>query len=1147
MLIHLHTHSHYSLLDGLGTVDQLIAKAKEQGSTALALTDHGAMYGAIEFYQKCKKADIKPIIGVEAYLAPDDLAERNPKVKPYHIILLAKNNTGYKNLLQLTTIAHLEGFYYKPRIDWNSLEKYSDGLIATSACANGPLSKHLRAGQTSTAKKNLEKLLKIFGRENFYIELQHRTDPEVGKINPDLIKLAREYNVPMIATNDIHYVNPDDDQAQDVLLCIQTKRKQAEKDRMSYLGENLSMADEKDLAQYFADVPEVFENTLKLSEKCNVEIELGKIQLPRYELPSGVTADQELRKLSLQGIQKRYGYKAPADIPANINERLEYELGIIEKTGFAAYFLIVQDLVNWAKNNEIVVGPGRGSAAGSLVSYVTGITNIDPIKYDLLFERFLNPERISMPDIDIDFADTRREEVIQYVEGKYGKDHVAQIITFGTMAARAAVRDVGRVLGMSYGYCDSLAKLIPMFSTLDKALETVEELKNIYQDDPEAQRLIDMAKKVEGLIRHSSTHACAVLITKDPLVHNTPLQYASSDDKTIISQYSMHPVEDLGLLKMDFLGLKNLTILEQAIKIIEATENIRIDLDNLPLDDQKTFDLLQAGQTTGVFQLESGGMKRYLKQLKPTELEDIIAMVSLYRPGPMELIPDYIASKHGRKIPTYLHPKLEPILKSTYGVAIYQEQILKIGRELAGLTYGQADVLRKAVGKKIKSLLDEQGEILINGMVNNGVDKKTAQNIWEFIVPFARYGFNRSHAACYAMIAYQTAYLKSNFPEAFMAALLTADQDNIDRVTIEINECRKMGIEVLPPDVNESFGTFAVVKPKTPNERKKIRFGLNAIKNVGHNIAKVIITERKADGQFRSLEDFLLRIKDKDLNKKSLESLIKAGAFDQLISRGQALGNLNTLLEFHKKIQNDHKNKQNNLFADLPLASNVFSLKLDDIDDASDDKKLSWEKELLGLYITSHPFKDTYETLDGLVTPLNLLKNKREQNVRVAGVITNVQKVITKKGKVMNFVMIEDSIGSVELIIFPTTMERTLPVWQDENQVLVEGRVSDKDGQPKIIVENAQIITPDLLRNMTDRRLSEKKLWISLPADFTKEKMNDLKSALESSHGSTPVYLQINNGHTRKIRTNLRVIADKNLQDIVVKMLGENAWQLQDK
>ncbi len=1143
MFIHLHTHSHYSLLDGLGTIDSLIAEAKNQGATALALTDHGSMYGIIEFYQKCKKAGIKPIIGVEAYVTPGSLTDKSSKEKPYHLILLAENNEGYKNLLKLTSIAHLEGYYYKPRIDWPTLKKYANGLLASTACLNGPLARHILAQQNDTAEKNLQILLDIFGPNRLFIELQNRHNAEQGMANRGMINLAKKYNVPLIATNDIHYVKSEDNQAQDILLCIQTKQKQSDQDRMSYLGEDFSMYNEEKIRNLFPDTPEVIDNCNKIAERCNVEIELGKIQLPKYDLPDGVTPENELERLSLLGIEKRYGKKL-AELPSNISERLKYELSIIERTGYAAYFLIVQDFVNWAKNNKIIVGPGRGSAAGSLVSFLIGITNIDPIKYDLLFERFLNPDRVSMPDIDMDFADTGRDAVIHYVENKYGKDHVAQIITFGTMAARAAVRDVGRVLGYSYSYCDQIAKMIPMFTSLAETLETVEDIKRVYSEDPEAQRLLDMAKKLEGLARHTSTHACGVLITKEPLVNHVPIQYASSDDKTIISQYSLHPIEDLGLLKMDFLGLKNLSIIEHAMEVIEATKGIKIDLDNIPLDDAPSFALLQRGETTGVFQLESGGMKRYLKQLVPTELEDIIAMVSLYRPGPMEFIPDFVEGKHGRKKINYLHPRLEPILKNTYGIAIYQEQIMRIARDLAGFSYGQADVLRKAVGKKNKELLQEQEVAMINGMTKNGIDKKTAEKIWEFILPFARYGFNRSHAACYAMIAYQTAYLKSNHPEAFMAALLTSDQNNIDRITIEINECRKMGIEVLAPDINESFGDFTVVMGKDPKIKNKMRFGLKAIKNVGQHIAKEIIHERKENGPYKSLEDFLLRIKDKDLNKKSLESLIKAGALDSFITRGKALGNLEKLLEFHKRIQNDHSTGQNNLFADLPLAAPILSLKLNDFPDAEENIKLTWEKELMGLYISNHPFKEYLNILPNNVVKLSQLKNRDGQDITVAGVITAIQKKITHKGQNMLFVSIEDSFGSAEVLVFPKTLEKTFGLWQDEARILVRGKVSEKDGQPKILAEGVEPINDKIVSQWHSGKLANHKLWIKLPAAFQKEGLAIIKKILETKPGNTPVYLEINNGKTRKLKTNLKVLPDEKLKKEICDLLGPNAWEL---
>ncbi len=1144
MFVHLHTHSHYSLLDGLSTIDGLVAKAKEQGANALALTDHGVMYGVIEFYQKCVNAGIKPIIGVEAYVV-ENLQDRHSKEKPYHLLLLAKDNQGYKNLLKLVSLAHLNGFYYKPRVDWATLKQYQQGLIASTACLAGPLARHILSGNKQQTEQNLQTLIDIFGTDNVCLEIQHRNFPEQKIVNEELKKLAKQYSLPLIATNDVHYLNPEDDQAHDVLLCIQTKQKQSDKDRLSYLGENYALLPENTMRELFPDTPEAIDNTQKIADRCNVEIELGVIQLPQYSLPNGVTAEQYLEQLCLNGLKSRFNL-SPENTPQEITERLQYELSVIAKTGFAAYFLIVQDFVNWAKDQHIIVGPGRGSAAGSLVSYLIGITNIDPLKYNLLFERFLNPERISMPDIDLDFADERRNEVIDYVEKKYGKDHVAQIITFGTMAARAAVRDVGRVMGFSYMYCDQLAKMIPMFTSLKEALETVEELKKVYEEDAEAQRLLDMAKKVEGLARHSSVHACGVLITKDPLTEYAPLQYASGDDKTIISEYSLHPVEDLGLLKMDFLGLKNLTVLEQSIKIVNKTKGVKIDLDHLPLADKKTFALLKKGDTTGVFQLESGGMKRYLKLLKPSELEDIIAMVSLYRPGPMEFIPDFINRKHGKTKPTYLHPKLEPILQNTYGIAIYQEQIMQIARDLAGFSYGQADVLRKAVGKKIKKLLDEQEEALVKGMVNHGIDQHTAQQIWEFIIPFARYGFNRAHAACYAMIAYQTAYMKANYPEAFMAALLSSDQDNIDRVTIEINECRKMDMEVLPPDVNESFATFAVVPSQQEHVLGKIRFGLNAIKNVGHHIAREIIEERKANGPYQSLEDFLNRITDKDLNRKSLESLIKSGAFDRFIERGQALGNLDKLLQFNKKNQTELKSGQSNLFADLPLAQPVFNLKLDDFPPVSINQKLSWEKELLGLYLSDHPFKDYLPLLKKQITALNELKNLEDKTVKVAGIITNIQKIITHNGKTMFFVTIEDSTSNVEVLVFPKVLENTHGLWQDEKMVVVNGKVSSKDGQPKILAENAQELTTAKIQELTKESFSTNRLSLNLPEGFNKENMQTLKEALEEYPGLTPVYLIINNGHQRRVKTDLKVLPDKKLLDKISLLIGQEAWKLEN-
>ncbi|MFH0874049.1 MAG: DNA polymerase III subunit alpha [Candidatus Komeilibacteria bacterium] len=1145
---HLHVHSHFSLLDGLGKIDQLISRAKDLNMTALALTDHGVMYGAIEFYQKCLKAGIKPIIGMEAYLANESIQDQPSRERPYHLTLLAKNKTGYKNLLQLTSIAHLQGFYYKPRIDWQLLEQYSDGLIALSGCLNGPLARHLAQNDDQQAELNLQKIVKIFGSDNFYLEMQNRpTMPEQSLVNSGLIRLSKKHRLPLVATNDVHYARSEDSLAHDILICLQTKSKITDKDRLSYIGEDYSLLSAEDMGANFTNTPEAISNTAAIAERCNLEIELGKINLPEFEVPNGLTPEDYLRQLTYQGLPARY-QTSYETAPQELKDRLDYELDIISKTGFAAYFLIVQDFVNWAKKNGIVVGPGRGSAAGSIVSYLLNITNVDPITYKLLFERFLNPERVSMPDIDMDFADVRREEVLKYVETKYGHDRVAQIITFGTMAARAAIRDVGRVLDFGYSYCDRIAKLIPLMSTLSDALAKVKELQEVYQEDEQAKRLIDAARQLEGVARHASTHACAVLITKDALVNYVPLQYSSSDDTSIISQYSMHPVEDLGLLKMDFLGLKNLTIIENALDIIRATTGTEIKLDAIPLDDPTTFQLLQRGDTRGIFQLESSGMTRYLKQLKPTSIEDIIAMISLYRPGPMEFIEEYIGGKHGTRKITYLHPELEPILANTYGIAVYQEQIMEIARKLAGFTYGQADILRKAVGKKIKKLLDEQEELLIKGMVTNNIPAETAQKIWDFIVPFARYGFNRSHAASYAMISFHTAYLKAHFPAQFMAALLTADLHDIETVSKEVNDCSAMGLAVLPPDVNESFSTFSVVmNPDKPQEKPRtLRFGLNAIKNVGEHISKAIVRERKTNGFYQTLENFLQRVTDKDLNKKSLESLIKAGALDAFGERGQMLANLETLLTFNKKSHNDGKVGITNLFADLPIKINA-RLKLEPAPATDNWQRLAWEKELLGLYVSDHPFKPYLTWLKEAIVPLRDLKKHDGRGVTVAGVVTNVHKVVTKAGDPMLFITIEDSTASPEVIIFPKLLQSTAIAWRNSLLVMVEGKVSDKDGVPKIIADSVKELTEETLQKYQQSRLRDLKVWLTLPANFAREKLTAIKEICQQHQGPVPVYLVIQNHETRKVRTNLHVTASQELQSALEQLVGAGSWKLEER
>lgn len=813
--IHLHIHSHYSLLDGLPKIDQLLDFAQKMEMPALGLTDHGSMYGIIEFYKKAKEKGIKPIIGVEFYLAPNGMDKKRPNIdrSQDHLICLAKNYKGYQNLIKLVTKAWLEGYYYKPRIDKKLLKKHSEGLICLTSCLKGEIPRIIISKDLKKAERITLEYQEIFGRENFFLELQdHPNLPEQKIVNKGLIEISKKFKIPLVATNDVHYLKKEDDLAQDILICLQTKKKLADKKRMTFMGEDFSFRSQKEMIKSFKEFPEAIINTEKISQICNLEIPLGKIFLPYFETPQGKTPDEYLKELAFQGLKKRYPNLEKNSQKNKILQRLNYELEIIQKTGFASYFLIVADFVNWAKENDILVGPGRGSATGSLVSYLLNITNIDPLKFDLLFERFLNPERISLPDIDLDFSDKKRNKVIEYIEKKYGKERIAQISTFGTMAARVAVRDVGRVQNLPYSYSDQLAKIIPFGEeSLDNALEKVSELRKIYQNEKTARDLINLAKKLEGVARHISTHACGLVITQNSLDNYLPLQHPVQNDKTIVTQYDMNSISDLGLLKIDILGLKNLTILEETRKRIKKERKIEINFDNIPLDDAKTFTLYQKAETTAVFQFESLGIKRYLKELKPSNFEDISAMVALYRPGPMDWIKEFILRKHKKKKIVYLHQKLKPILEKTYGIAIYQEQIIEIAQKLAGFSPGQADILRKAIAKKVQNSFLEQKEKFIQGCYKNKISKKLAEEIFDKIIqPFAGYGFNKSHTAPYSLIGYWTAYLKANYPLEFMTSLLITDQEDIDRIAIEITECRNLGIEIIPLSVNESFVDFSI-------------------------------------------------------------------------------------------------------------------------------------------------------------------------------------------------------------------------------------------------------------------------------------------------------------------------------------------------
>ncbi|MFH1193583.1 MAG: DNA polymerase III subunit alpha [bacterium] len=1168
MFIHLHCHSHYSLLDGLPKIDDLVRRAKELGMTSLALTDHGVMYGTIDFYKACKKAGIGPILGVEAYVAPRRHTDKEPgvDVKPYHLVLLAKNEAGYKNLLALTSIAHLDGYYYKPRVDKELLKNHSEGIIALSACLNGEVARAALSGNMETAERAVYEYKEIFGEGNFYLEVQPQTNKRNNEqqiVNERLIALARKTNTPLVATKDVHYVLKDDAEAQDALLCIQTGTTLDNPDRLSMRDIDCSFSSEEEMREFFPELSEAINNTEKIAEMCNVEIVLGKNILPKFIVPSGATDVEYLRELCEAGLKKRY-----ADITKEISDRLEWELSIINRMGFASYFLIVVDFVNYAKGRGIIVGPGRGSAIGSIISYCLGITDLDPIHYKLLFERFLNPDRISMPDIDLDFADTRRNEVIDYVTKKYGADRVAGIITFGTMMARAVIRDVGRVMGIPYAEVDRIAKMIPppvqgKHAPLCETIQEIAELKELYEKNAEIHRLFDLSIKLEGTVRHASQHACGIIIADKPLMDYTPLQKGQGGDVDIVTQYSLHPMEDVGLLKIDFLGLANLSIIQDTLEIVEAVEKanggepLKINIEKIPLDDKQTFELLRRAETTGVFQLESSGMKRYLKELRPTNFEDIIAMVALYRPGPMQFIDSFIKRKNGKEEITYAHPLMENATKNTYGMTIYQEQVMQISKDMAGFTGGEADTLRKAIGKKNPELMAKMKTKFIEGSVKNGVDESLATKIFGQFEDFAAYCFNRSHASGYAMIAYRTAYLKAHWPNAFMAALMNADSGDLDRITIEVEECKLLGLDVLPPHINESFPRFAVV-PGT----NKIRFGLLAVKNLGSDIVEAIIQERKAHGKFSSIEDLLERVQHKNINKKSLEAMIKCGAMDVFGERGKLLANVQKMLDFNREIKKSHEKSGASLFGASNITLSRLVLKMESAPPCDDKQKLLWEKELLGLYISAHPFAAALPLVRDMITRSDELQNKKEDNwVTVAGVITKVKQIRTKKNDLMCFATMEDVKSSFEVLVFPAVFEKYKDLWQEDRIAIVGGRVSFKDGQPKILANKAEIIAPENMEKIkvdfapkfkngfavpeyqhespNEKKKSLKQyfngnlsfkdgaIYIAVPEKMQKKQVDTIKEILQKYPGETQIFLKVAGDNPKIIPTPYKVDKQK--------------------
>ncbi len=1084
--VHLNTHSYYSILEGVPPPEAYVKKAVQQGAFALGMTDKGTMHGAIEFYKACKGKGIKPILGYDAYLAFNRLGDKRHQIdnKRSMVTLLAESNEGYQNLLEMATVASLEGYYYKPRIDWELLAKHSKGLIALSGTLSGDIPQAILSGSPDRISEMIERFQSIFGPEHFFLELQHR--PELAQqemVNRKLVEIGQQRGIPLVVTRAPHYLEPQDNLAQDIMICIQGARNLNDAGRFSMMNADYSMKDPAAIIEAYGHLPEALENTARIADRCEVKFDFSTYRIPRFPVPQEKSEEQYLRQLCYEGLAKKYkldpsalvGMKTKEDDSelGQMIQRLEYELKIITDMGFVGYFLIVWDFVKWAKDHGVVVGPGRGSAAGALVAYCLDITEIDPLKYGLLFERFLNPERISMPDIDLDFADDRRDEVIEYVAQKYGRDRVAQICTFGTLAARAAVKDVGRTMGLAFGEMNEFVKLIPEKpgTKLKDALEQSAELRQAIEKNESYREMMDNALKLEGAVRHVSVHACAVVIADEPLTRYTALQHPPKDENGIITQYAAKPLEMLGLVKMDFLGLKNLTILETALKIIERTKGYRIDLKEIPMDDRKTFALLSRGETTGVFQLESSGMKRYLKELRPTEFEDIIAMVSLYRPGPMEWIPDYIAGKHGRKQASYPHSSLEPILKTTYGIAIYQEQILQIAQVFAGFSLGQADLLRRAIGKKIASELEAQRGKFIEGSVAKGHAQSLAEMIFDKVIePFAGYGFNKSHAACYAMIAYQTAYLKALYPTEFMTALMFADAGNTDRIVVEIGECEEMGIQVLPPDINESLTNFTVV------EDRKIRFGLSAIKGLGEGSVKTLIEARKLeDRPFSSLEDFARRVPAKLMNKKTIEALALSGAMDSLGERRQLAQNHEAISQFAKSADGSQQAAgQAGLFDALGDEAPQDHLKLEPVEPATGPERLKWEKDYLGLYISSHPLAGLGPFFARKTVPSDQLAHKAVgKPIRVGGLITAVRRISTKKGDMMAIVALEDPFGKLEAVVFPKSYGPLASVLVEDGVLMAEGTLEERGGSRQVVVKTGEGLDLDELQ----RRAKQQGLW----------------------------------------------------------------------
>ena len=1138
---HLHVHTEYSLLDGSSKIGELAARAKELGMDSMAITDHGVMYGVIDFYRAARAAGIKPIIGCEVYVSPGSRFDRETvhgEDRYYHLVLLAENNTGYQNLMKIVSKGFVDGFYYKPRIDEEVMREYHEGIIALSACLAGEVPRYLEKGLYEEAKEAAKRHLEIFGEGNYFLELQDHGIPLQRQVNQGIMRLSKELNIPLVATNDCHYINADDWEAHDILLCIQTGKKVSDENRMRYEGGQYYVKSEEEMRQLFPYAPEAIENTHKIAERCNVEIEFGVTKLPRFDVPDGYDSWGYLNHLCDEGFALRY-----PDDDGTLRARLDYELGTIKSMGYVDYFLIVWDFINFAKSHGIAVGPGRGSAAGSIVAYCLKITDIDPIRYQLLFERFLNPERVSMPDIDVDFCYERRQEVIDYVVEKYGKDQVAQIVTFGTLAARGVIRDVGRVMDLPYSLCDQVSKMVPaeLNITLDLALQKNPELKTLYESDEQVKKLIDMSKRLEGLPRHTSMHAAGVVISRTSIAEYVPLSRGA--DGTIVTQFTMTTLEELGLLKMDFLGLRTLTVIQDAVKMIEKDYGVKLDLEHIDYDDKKVMDSLGTGKNEGVFQLESGGFKTFMKELKPTTLEDIIAGISLYRPGPMDFIPKYLKGKNDPASITYTCPQLEPILKPTYGCIVYQEQVMQIVRDLAGYTLGRSDLVRRAMSKKKAAVMAKErqnfvygnAEEGVKGCIANGIDEKTANQIYDDMTDFAKYAFNKSHAAAYAVVAYQTAFLKFYYPKEFMAALMTSVMDNTTKVSEYILACRNMGIPILPPDINEGYSGFSV-------SGNGIRYGLSAIKSVGRAVVDVIIAERENGGLFKSLDDFVSRMSNKEVNKRTLESFIKSGALDTLPgTRKQKLIVSGDLLESKAREKKTVMEGQLSFFDLAPEEEkNNFQIIFPNVGEYDKQTLLAFEKETIGIYVSGHPMEEyrelweknvTAKTSDFVVDEDGKTVVEDNSNVVIGGMITSKKVKTTKTNQLMAFITIEDLVGTVEVLVFPKIYEKNRPSFTEENKVFVRGRASiGDDPVGKLICE--EVIPFTDIPN---------ELWLQFENQaFYEGHIDDVMAALRDSDGKDRVIMYLKEERKmRRLSENWAVLAGPDLLGRLYRILGE--------